>query len=232
MEGRGFSRRVTRGNLDAFRPLLGVPKADSGSPPDSEATRRSDLEDPELAEAERLFAGTPLKIKMPFAAPKRARGTGRKKKRRKKSTDPGPKGPVLWRKKLVASDVQRQQGHPTGGVRLTQAGFRDPSGDLIVHTTYFRNLFDGYRWHEVGADPLVEGTRIPFEVTINGKPQGLHRLAVRYKPSGEADQGNQTSDLKWGELGALVKKMNLTGKTLTLYGPPPGQSSPYFIEIT
>jgi hypothetical protein len=49
-------------------------------------------------------------------------------------------GRLVWQKsKLPASDVQRQIGNVTGGLRLTQAKWKDSEGMPINQTTYFRN---------------------------------------------------------------------------------------------
>jgi len=138
---------------------------------------------------------------------------------------------VVWRKSLAASDVQRQPGHATGGVRLTQARFRDASGDNIDHTTYFRELFKGFDWQETRAVPHVEEAEVDFLLVVEGESLGVHALAVSHKPSGEAGQRNYTTSLKWGRLAGQIHRMDLRGKTLTLYAPPPGKSEPYVIDI-
>lgn len=149
------------------------------------------------------------------------------------SVSPSAKrGALLWEKRLAASDVQSQPGHPTGVIRLTQAKWR-VGGKLIDWTVYFRRkLFGGFAWKKVKEHPFVEETEIQVDVTILGVHVGVHRLKISDKPSGEAGQGNYTSSLHWGELGNNIKKAKLAGKILKLYAPTAGSNEPFFVEIT
>ena len=98
---------------------------------------------------------------------------------------PVDRGPLLWRKpNLPASDVQRQPGNPTGGLRLTQAKFT-AEGRRIDQTSYFRNtLFGGLPWTTKRPTPFVESTTVRFDVTILGQPFGIQQLEISHKPSG------------------------------------------------
>jgi hypothetical protein len=190
--------------------------------------------------AEALFGGDPIKVRIPFkpttgrirptvatvdSSPKRQVTKARQK-------ELGPRGPLLWAKRLVASDVQRQPGHATGGVRLTQAAFRI-RGKLIDHTRYFRHrIFKNLSWKIVRRTPKVEQCDISVSVTIDGVGYGVHTLAVGDKQSGEARQRNYTSLLHWRGLGSTIRDLNLTGKILKLYAPAPRTREPFFIEIS
>jgi len=146
----------------------------------------------------------------------------------------GVKGGLLWvKKKLPSSDVQDVKigTAPTGGLRLTQAGWK-VGGAVIDQTTYFKaNVFRGSSWRIAKAQPLVEVTDVLFDITILGKNVGQYRLQIRHKPSGEAGQGNYTTLISWGEVSKILRALKLKGKDFYLYGPPNGEKEPYFIEI-
>lgn len=144
----------------------------------------------------------------------------------------GARGPLLWEKTLTPTDAQRQPGHVTSEVRLTQAGWK-VGGKMIDQRTYFRKtLFGGFNWNKTKTRPYVrEQAPVRFDITLLGKNIGVHRLLVSDKPSGEAGQGNYTSALHWGNLRATIRAANVQGKTLKLYGPPQGSTEPFFIEI-
>jgi hypothetical protein len=124
----------------------------------------------------------------------------------------GSGGALLWQKaRLPASDLQRQTGNPTGGLRMTQAGWKI-NGEPIDHATFFRfEAFGDLDWTLGERAPLNRETiRVRFDVTILGQHLGLHDLVISYKPSGEAGQRNYT--------------------TFNLFGPIPG-SNVYTIVI-
>lgn len=143
-------------------------------------------------------------------------------------------GPLLWRKEnLPRSDVQRQRGNVTGGLRLTQAGW-EVDGTGIDHTQYFRhNLFGDLDW-SVGVHPPLqrEVTLISAEIVILGTNYGVHQMTVSHKPSGEAGQRNYTTMLHWGEIAALIQELNLVGKNFYLYAPSEEDGGPFRMEIT
>lgn len=141
-------------------------------------------------------------------------------------------GKLLWQKtKLPASDVQRQLGNVTGGLRLTQAGWK-VSENPINQTTYFRNeVFGHLIWSTWKTKPYSEKAETSFDVYILGKSYGVYELMVSHKPSGEASQHNYTTILHWGELAETIRQLNLVGKTLKLYSPPKGQTEPFIIEV-
>lgn len=138
---------------------------------------------------------------------------------------------VFWQKRLAASDCERQRGHGTGGVRLTQARFVGTDGTVIDQTTYFRELFDGFDWYQTRVDPYVEDADVPFQVIARGTDFGVRNLTVSHKPTGEAGQGNYTTILKWTGITTEIRDLDLRGLTLTLYGPAAGTSEPYLIEV-
>ena len=79
-----------------------------------------------------------------------------------------PKGNIVWEKKLTKSDilVAKEGTNPTGGLRLTQAKWKD-NGKKIHQTTYFREkLFGSFEWREIRPNPKVYGANILFNVTI------------------------------------------------------------------
>lgn len=138
------------------------------------------------------------------------------------------RGRLVWSKtNLPGSDVQKppQSGSaPTGGLRMTKSGWR------IDWTKYFREtLFGGFTWKQ--ATSKTEVTEVLFDIKILGRYVGQHRLEIRHKPSGEAEQGNYTTLLSWGSVGRIIRDSNLIGKELRLYAPQNGTQEPFFIEI-
>ncbi len=168
--------------------------------------------------------------------PNEFRGTAKPKAKTAVTVSTGRatnKGKLVWtRKKLPASSVQQTPvGKDTGGLRLVQDDFAI-QGKKIAQTKYFRNhLFDKYKWKKIRKSPFVEAAIVPFEVTIFDEFKGKFDLEVRHKPSGEAGQGNYTTSISWGDLGEIVKKTNLTGSRLDLFGPK-GKSKVFHIVIT
>lgn len=109
-----------------------------------------------------------------------------------------------WWKKMSGSDAQ----HPpqptsavTGALRLAKAGHP------IDHTTYFRNDFFGdAHWETAGtSDPTYEKCFVEMDVDINGTGLGVMPFRVDYKPGRIAGQGNISTVLKWGGLGARLR---------------------------
>ncbi len=144
-------------------------------------------------------------------------------------------GKLVWEKSnLPASDVQRQIGNVTGGLRLTQAKWKDKMGAIIDQTTYFRNeLFGHLNWEEWKKKRFSsEKAKTTFDVYILGESYGLFELEISHKPSGEAGQHNYTTMLHWGELSETVRELNLVSKTFRLYEPIEGQTEPFTVEIT
>jgi HKD family nuclease len=141
-------------------------------------------------------------------------------------------GELLWQKtKLPASDVQRQSGNVTGGLRLTQASWT-VSGNPIDQTSYFRNnVFGNLAWSVWKESPYSEKTEAVFDIYLLGKSYGIHQLTISHKPSGEAKQHNYTTILHWGDLAEIIRKLNLVGKTLSLYAPRSQQAEPFVIEV-
>jgi HKD family nuclease len=140
---------------------------------------------------------------------------------------------LVWQKtNLPASDVQRQTGNVTGGLRLTQARW-SVNDNPIDQTTYFRNeVFGNLVWREWRTTPYSERTEADFDINILGESYGIHQLMISHKPSGEAGQHNYTTILHWGELGDIIRELNLIGRTFSLYSPPSGEIEPFTIHIT
>jgi len=140
---------------------------------------------------------------------------------------------LVWQKlNLPASDVQRQTGNVTGGLRLTQARW-SVNDNPIDQTTYFRNnVFGNLDWREWRISPYSERAEADFDIYILGESYGIHELMISHKPSGEAGQHNYTTILHWGELGEVIRELNLVGRTFSLYAPPSGEVEPFTIQIT
>ena len=141
-------------------------------------------------------------------------------------------GELIWQKtKLPASDVQRQKGHVTGVLRLSQAKW-EVNGNVIDQTTYFRDvIFKQLSWSIWKTEPYNEKAEAKFDVYILGYKYGVHELMISHKPGGEAGQGNYTTSLHWGDLADTIQELNLVGKTLNLYAPPNGKTEPFVIEV-
>jgi hypothetical protein len=257
MSGDGFARRVTLATLGLFAPLLKKPRTPAAgeeredAADDLDEANDEDANDPEREAAEALFSGNAVPVGRPFdrmpsgeafgARPPRPPGTPRRSGRIKEPTRgetntlPGvrPRGPLLWlRRGLPASSVQRQSGNPTGGLRLVQAGFTDATGAPIDQTTYFRNdAFGRLAWGVGRQKPYREDAFATFRVFLLGADYGVHNLRVSHKPTGEAGQNNYTTILHWGDLGGTVYDLNLVGRTVSIFGPPPGQNSPFVLEV-
>jgi HKD family nuclease len=141
-------------------------------------------------------------------------------------------GNLLWQKtRLPASDVQRQTGNVTGGLRLTKAGW-EVGGNLIDQTTYFRNdIFGHLVWSAWKTKPHSEKAKAKFDVYLLGQSYGIHELMISHKPSGEAGQHNYTTILHWGDLAETIRKLNLVGKTFKVYSPSEDQTEPFIIAV-
>jgi HKD family nuclease len=145
-----------------------------------------------------------------------------------------PRGRLLWRKRnLPSSDAQLVQPgtSPTGGLRLTQAGW-PVGGKRIDQTKYFRNtVFGKLTWKTQKIKPKVEVAKTKFRIIVDGRDRGEFELGIRHKPSGEGGQHNYTTLLSWSGIGKLVRKWKLIGKDLLLYGPSIGDQQPYQIVV-
>jgi len=241
--GQGFAKRVTLENVDAFKPLLSTQAetdSQSKSLRDSELISSPKEVDPDLEKAEELFRGDRISIPKKYRR-KITRSSGRRTKRgdepdriklqNKELTDYY----LAWCKlKLAASDAQRQKGHPTGGVRLTQAKW-EVDGQVIDQTTYFRDVvFGDLEWTTGIHEPKLREVAI-FSATIIilGENYGQHEFKVSHKPSGEAGQGNYTTLLHWWGLTDLIKNLNLVNKKFELYMPVESWvDNNYLIEIS
>jgi hypothetical protein len=186
--GRGFVRRVTLESLPMFAPLLrqpGQPAAEEQSGADAAHSEEVESSLPQdsppddsLRTALDLFSGESIRVPQTHHRPARARSTpnrpGSTRAAAPAATPSLPTSPAIvpgslvWRKtRLPASDVQRQQGNPTGGLRLTQARFAGPGGETIDQTTYFRQeLFGFLPWRGIRSNPYVEATDVPFQCEL------------------------------------------------------------------
>lgn len=124
--GKGFARRVTRDNLNAFAPLLGKKRASErasqGELPDDASNGATNV-DPELAAAEAIFQGTPFATGMRYSFPARlgaARGRGVREQIGDVASDIAPVG----REELLMRIRPRRDG--------TQVQF-----SMVVHESKF-----------------------------------------------------------------------------------------------
>jgi hypothetical protein len=237
-DGQGFAKLVTLETLDSFAPLLQRATGGRGAGAGRGGPqRRQATADSELEAAEALFGGNSILVPRPHTIYKLRRDEKRRAGRVEtvitlEVAAADNRGPLKWIKPdLPASDVQRQPGNPTGGLRLTQARFT-VEARKIDQTSYFRNtLFGEFPWTEKRRTPFVESTRVRFDITILGQPYGIHQLGISHKPSGVAGQSNYTTILHWGVLSGQIRDLNLVGRTFYLYAPAEGKNEPFFIEI-
>lgn len=237
-KGRGFARRVTADTLATFAPLLRARPAggDGQARAAGEAAEPGPPVDARMAAALALFQGESIRV----APPRRPRREAGPERESVDAVDPGgddhpadvvEAGRVLWRKQLVPSDVHRQKGHPTGGVRLVQAEF-DADGERIDQTSYFRhNVFGGFEWDGSKRRTPGEDAWANFRVRVRDEDWGVHRLRVSHKPGGEGGQSNYTDQLHWGRvLGRRVRDANLVDAELVLYAPV-AEGEPFLLDI-
>lgn len=141
-----------------------------------------------------------------------------------KAVSTNPSDPV-WTKTLSMTDAQRQDGNPTGDLRLVQAGYD------IDQKTYFREVVFGALAWTPDANGHEQATAT-FDVRILGMDLGPADLTISYRPEGHADQGNYTTGLRWGDLlGTLRTRLDVTGRELRLYRNRAGGGATFAIEI-
>jgi hypothetical protein len=107
-----------------------------------------------------------------------------------------------------------------GGIRLTQAQFRDKSGVIIDQTKYFYNLFSFCGWEaEYGHTNATKvHTFISVRIIIRDTDYGIRNFEVSHKPSGEAKQGNYTTMFRWGRaFTETIVKEKIAGLQLNLH---------------
>lgn len=152
-------------------------------------------------------------------------------------TPPRPSGVLVWQKTITPSEaLQTNEGSAhIGSMRLTQAGFEDTMGQRINQTSYFRRLFADYHWEpETGRhrNEDQEHTFVPMRIIILGRDYGTHNFEISHKPSGEADQRNFTTAMRWGrEFNQIIQQANLTNALFSLYETAAGDAD-YLIDIT
>lgn len=122
-----------------------------------------------------------------------------------------------WGKKLTDSDAQRKKsGNQRGAITLVQGDYRG----LIDHTTYFRNeLFGQATWSSDTArtgQPIEKAT-IPMNVIIDGTDHGTLNLEVTNASNREARQNNYTAELHIEPIGAILRRVSISGKQLDIF---------------
>lgn len=81
-------------------------------------------------------------------------------------------------------------------------------------------MFGAYRWERHERRPNREDAHIPFRVIINGIDYGMFTLRLSHDPDREANQDNVPTWLHWGtELGQLIRRINIEGRSLRFYSP-------------
>lgn len=228
--GEGFARRVTRLTLDLFGSYLQKQGEGSTTREGHSTGQEGEIGKVEDTEAGSLFGGRHIRVSLPFGA----RGPSGRRGREKvsKPEAPAARGKLAWKKKLSLTDAQRQIGNPTGDLRLTQARFK-VRGHVIDQTTYFREeVFAEGDWAAVSS--RVEVAEFAFDVTILGRHYGVQRLLVSHKPTGEAQQGNYTSGIRWGaEMGrVLAEEVDVSGAMFRLYSPDTTRGGPFVIDVS
>lgn len=134
--------------------------------------------------------------------------------------EPVSKGLLVWRKKLSPSDVSAlpPPANPKDLVVLSQAKFEGPDGQPIKQATYFRNLFRDLFWEpEPGKHTDQEHAYGRFRIVIRGHDLGMFELEISHKPTGEANQANSPTVIRWGKLMPIIRKANLAGGIFSLY---------------
>ena len=247
--GRGYVRRVTRGTLQEFKRFLRTGDESAAEAQSREgATRNDEAQDVSSATdgdaSSEADADSPFGPGNPLLIASQYRSHPRRLRRRQynmPSASPGTQatsldsegvadGKLLWRKLLSRTDAQRQGGNPTGDLRLTQARFRE-GGQVIDQTTYFReDVFADFLWRVEGSSEVAE---VAFSLTVFGQDWGVSRLEISHKPSGEAGQGNYTTNIRWGPLGdRLRNQVDVTGARLELYEGSNSDEADFRIVIT
>lgn len=227
--GQGFARRVTLDNLSMFAPYLRSP----ANRKTASANRKSSTP---LATHPSPFSGQSIRTPTAGRVVRSIEFVSTASESSQveiENFSEADKGWLLWEKKnLPPSDVQRQAGNVTGGIRLTQARF-EVNGQRINQTTYFRHDVFGHLNWTTGIYPPKKREVVQVIVWVNllGQDYGIQPLIVSHKPSGEAGQKNYTTLLHWGTLATTIQSLNLVGCTFRLYAPADGEAEPFFIEI-
>lgn len=178
-------------------------------------------------------------IDLPFVLPtkrkvkkKSATGASIKRKALRAVAPPPPAyGPLMWEKpNLPKGDLQLlTQGHSSGVLRLTKAGFR-VGEDLIDQTKYFRyTVFSDLDWLPDPDEPDKERAFADFSLVVRGVHVQQFKLKLTHNPNWEAGQNNYTTGLHWGPAKQYISENSLIGSALRLYGRT--KTSPFVIEI-
>ena len=248
--GTGYVRRVTKETLSKFRKFLRTGSEPAAESPDEKpvgqeqgpgepASPSPGPLTPESGTGDSPFGGgTPVTIPYQHRAHQSSGITNQTNQEAPTPAQPSVTADhtvfreedLLWRKLLSATDAQRQPGNATGDLRLTQAAF-EVDGKRINQTTYFReSVFAGANWTAEGNSEITE---ITFFISIFGHAFGNVPLIVSHKPSGEAGQGNYTTNIRWGTLGSQLRDThNVTGALLRLYQGGPTNEAQFSIIIS
>jgi hypothetical protein len=102
-------------------------------------------------------------------------------------------------------------------VRLTKA--RKYNTQDVPQATWFReDFFGNANWAQAtdSRGNPIEVAPVTFDVTIAGIHHGLITMDVDHGPHRISDQGNHATILHWGELEALLRQTDYTGRMLEI----------------
>jgi phospholipase D-like protein len=126
-----------------------------------------------------------------------------------------------WYRQLDGTAAQQPPGansNPTGNLRLIEEDFS------IDHTTYFFEvLFGGLDWRPNARIPEKSEVWVPMQTVIAGDYLGEVMLLISHQPSRAASQGNVTTVLHWGDLGARMRQNNYVGLYVNIERGPSEQ---------
>lgn len=136
---------------------------------------------------------------------------------------------MAWRSApLTRRDLNIPTGaktNRTGCINLDRGAFEG-----IDFQRYFRNkLFRELAWTpdaSPGKRHLLRALA-DFEIFINGLSHGKHKLLITFNSNENMKlwrQGNATTNIRWASVTELIARVDLLGKTLSLYkrgGNPP-----------
>ena len=132
---------------------------------------------------------------------------------------------IVWQKKNIPrSDAQQVSNNTsvTAVLRLSDAGFKIEDSK-INRNTYFRDeVFGGLNWERVSRvnNSDLEQTYCEFDIFIDNVEIGTYNLKISHDEDRISDQNNIPTTIHWGhDLIAYFKAHDITGKTLSIYGP-------------
>lgn len=130
-----------------------------------------------------------------------------------------------WFKKMNRSDAQQTPSgtNPTGVLRLSQEDF------AIDHKKYFKDIFFGQQeWSPTSRDFNIEETWVTMQAVVASDYLGNVNIRISYAPKRVSGQGNISTVLHWGDLGARMRSNNYQGMYVTLER---GAGSKYALTI-